>query len=192
MSQQWSSSDRGYVFIPLLGQTQANENELNWNLHLSFPPSSSILIRSFMSWSWLRRSSISTGFPTCRSSVTASREDAQMTLYSEGPDCDLIILFFIASQTHTQTHTHTYVKCCWNSIYSHLLLLLYFWFANILFGFGGLSVWLFFCSNKVALTSHWTTEGIFNRHYFFNTYEAWIFAFLSKIKIRFWPKSCIS
>lgn len=81
--------------------------QLKLKLHLSFPPSSSILIRSFMSWSWLQRSSISTGFPTCRSSVTASREDAQMTLYSEGPNCDLLILFFIASQTHTYTYTHT-------------------------------------------------------------------------------------
>lgn len=50
---------------------------------------SSILIRFFMFWSWQQRSSISMAFPTCRSSDTASREDAQMTLCSERPDCDL-------------------------------------------------------------------------------------------------------
>lgn len=125
----------------------ANYTEWNWYPHLSFAPSSSTLIRFFTSSSWPRRSSIFTGFPTCRSSVTASREDAQMTLYSESPDCDLpILLYSPTNTTYTHTHTHTYIymhthlKCCWNSIYSHLLLLLYFWFANILFGF-----WWSFC-----------------------------------------------
>lgn len=89
----------------------------------SVTPSSSIRIRFFMSWSWQQLSSISMGFLTCRSFATASREDAQMTHFSEGPDCDLLILFFIALQTH--------LKSCWNWIYSHLSLLLCFWFANL-------------------------------------------------------------
>lgn len=46
------------------------------------------------------------------------------------------------------------------------MLLLYFWFAHILFGFWWSSCLALFCSNEAASTNHWTTEGIFNRHYF--------------------------
>lgn len=151
-----------FFLIYLIKHSQMIMNESD--IYLSFIPSS-ILIRFFMSWLWQQLSSISTGCPTCRSSAMASREDAQMTHYSEGPDCDLLILSFIAPQTH--------LKSCWNWIYSHLSLLLCFWFANILFVFWWTFCLALFCSSKVALTSHWTTEGTFNRHYVFNNYEAW-------------------
>lgn len=64
---------------------------LHWSFY--FALHSSTPTRSFTCWSWQQLSSTSTGSPTCRNFATASREDAQMTRYSEGHNCDLTHAF---------------------------------------------------------------------------------------------------
>lgn len=148
-------------------------------LMLFFTPASSTLIKFFTSWLWQQLSSTSTGFPTYKSSDMASREDAQMTHYSDGLDCDLLVLSFIAPQTNQYTrkaaeiqYIVTFCSYCASDLRTSLGL-----------GFGGLKFWIIYCCNKVALTSHWTTEGAFNRHYVLSNYKAWNMPFLVRLKM---------